>query len=209
METTPRRAGNTGMTRRRLHVRLNRRLLTTLLLLLAGGCSSNRENINLLGPDDLYTRGVESYEARRFERAIVYLDYFVAQYVGDPRAVDARMLLGEAHMARREYATAASHFQRVISDYPTSPRNREARFKICESYFRLSPAPPLDQEYTVSALQHCESVAEYFPATVEGDSAQAHVEELREKMARKSYDAGMHYFRRRRTTRRWCTSRRS
>ena len=197
METTPPRAGNTGMIRRRFHVRQSRRLLLALLFLLAGGCSSNRENINLLTPDDLFARGLEAFEAGRYERAIIYLEHFSSQYLGDPRMLDARMTLGDAHMARREYATAVNQFQRVVSDFPSAARNREARFKICEAYYRLSPAPPLDQEYTVTALLHCESIAEFFPGTPEADSALVHVETLREKLAKKSFDAGMHYFRRR------------
>lgn len=178
-------------------MRQYRRLLLALLVLLAGGCSSNRENINLLSPDDLYIRGGEAFEAGRFERAIIYLEHFSSQYLGDPRMADARMLLGDAHMARREYTTAVNQYQRVVSDFPSSARNREARFKICEAYYRLSPPPPLDQEYTITALLHCESIAEFFPGTAEADSALAHVETLEEKLAKKAFDAGMHYFRRR------------
>ena len=196
-ETDPPTAGTTCMIRSDVYIRRFRRLCLVPLALLAVACSGNRENINLLSPDDLYARGVAEFDDREFQRAIIYLERFLSTTLGDPRIPDARMLLGDAHVERREYATAASHYQRVVTDFPNHPRNREARFKICDAYYKLSPAAPLDQEYTVSAIAHCQSVAEYFPGTEEGDSAAGYVDDLRQKLAKKSYDAGMHYFRRR------------
>ncbi len=172
-------------------------LWIAIFAVLAVSCSGNRENINLLTPDDLYSRGTQEFEDGDYQRAIIYFERFLSSSLGDPRAVDARMLLGDAHVARREFATAASHYQRVVTDFPNDPRSQEARFRICDAYFRLSPPAPLDQEYTLSALAHCQSVAEYFPGTEEGDSATIYVESLREKLAKKSYDAGRHYYRRR------------
>ncbi len=185
------------MIRSDVYIRRFRRLCLMSLALLAVACSGNRENINLMGPDDLYARGMQEFENREFQRSIIYLERFLSTTLGDPRAPDARMLLGDAHMARREYATAATHYQRVVTDFPDHSRNLEARFKICDAYYKLSPPPPLDQEYTISAIAHCQSVADYFPGTEEGDSAAGYVEQMREKLAKKSYDAGMHYFKRR------------
>jgi outer membrane protein assembly factor BamD len=197
METTLRSVGNTGMIRPKHPGRLPRSLPCTLLILVLVGCGARGDNINLLTPDDLYAQGAEQFEAGNYERAIVLLERFTSSFLGDPRVPEARMLLGDAHMARREYPTAAAHYQRLISDFPSHPRGREARYRICEAYVHLSPPPQLDQEYTIQALLHCESVAEYYPGTEEGEQALAHVEALRHKLAKKALDAGMHYFRRR------------
>jgi outer membrane protein assembly factor BamD len=164
---------------------------------LVAACGARQENLAILPADDLYARGLAAMEAGDHEEAIVLLDYFVAQHLGDPRAPDARMMLGDAHFARSEYATAATHYMRLVNDFPLHARALEARFKTCDAYFQLSPNPPLDQEYTRSALAHCQSVADYYPGTEEATDALAHVATLRQKLAEKLYNTGVHYFRRR------------
>lgn len=164
------------------------------VLLLLGGCVRRPPNYGALPPDDLYQRATAAYEAGNYGRASELLEIFVQQHLGDPRAPEARLMLGRAHLARREYLTAAVHFQRLVNDFPASPLQREARFGTCDAYHRLSPRAPLDQEYTQSAILYCESVAQAYPGTEEGERAAGFVTELREKLARKAYETGMFYF---------------
>lgn len=188
---------NSGMMKAKNSIRIRPPALLLALLLLFGACSSREQSPGTLSPDDLYTRATEAIEARRWEPAIILLEHFVTQHIGDPRAPDARMMLAEAHMARREYATAATHFQQFVLNFPANPRGIEARFRICEAYGLLSPRPALDQQFTVSALDHCESVATNYPGTPEGTRAREMVTELRYKLAEKTYNTAVQYFRRR------------
>jgi outer membrane protein assembly factor BamD len=169
-----------------------------LVLVLLTACGPTRQvNPYNLTPDDLYAQALELHENRRFDRAITFLEVFVSEHLGDPRVPTARMLLGDIHMERREYATAAMHYQRFAADFPTHGRAIEARFLTCEAYYRLSPPPQRDQEYTFYALMHCESISDHFPGTDEAVRAAAYVEEMREKLAQKAFDTGTFYFRRR------------
>lgn len=167
------------------------------VLLLLGGCVRRPPNYAALAPDDLYQRATTAYEARNYGRAAELLEIFVQQHLGDPRAPEARLMLGRAHMARREYLTAVVHFQRLVNDFPSSPLQEEARFGTCDAYHRLSPRAPLDQEYTQSAILYCESVAQAYPGTEDGERAAGFVAELRAKLARKAYETGLFYFSRR------------
>lgn len=106
-------------------------------------------------------------------------------------------MLARAHMGRGEEITAIMHFQRLVNDFPSSPLQLDARFGICEAYNDLSPRPPLDQEYTRSALLHCESVSQYYPDTEQAATAASYVNALRHKLAQKLYDAGVYYRQRR------------
>lgn len=169
-------------------------LLGTILL---SGCFARQQNPANLAPDDLYQRAATAFQEERYARAIPLYEAFVQLHHGDPRAPQARYNLGRAYQYRREYITAATHYQRLINDFPASELNLPGRFGICESYYELSPRPALDQEYTYSAILHCESVANYFPGTDQAVRAAAYVEELRLKLARKAYDTGVFYLRRR------------
>ncbi len=166
-------------------------------MILLAGCVRRPPNYAAMAPDDLFQRADAAFEDRNFTRAIQILDVFVQQHLGDPRAPQARLMLGEAHLARKEYLTAALHFQRLVNDFPSSPLQREARFGICEGYQRLSPKAPLDQEYTQSAILHCESVAQNYAGSPEAERAAAFVVDLRDKLARKAYETGLYYFKRR------------
>lgn len=166
-------------------------------LLLLAACSSKRVNPATLAPDTLFQQASTAYDARKYDRAIPLLEAFVQQYLGDERAPRAQLMLGRSFMAKRDYVTAASHFQRLIESFPSSPLGLEARFAICESYDRLSPRPQLDQEYTRAALLHCESVASYFPGTPEAERATAMAASLRGKLAEKTYNTGLFYQKRR------------
>lgn len=173
------------------------RWLLGLFLVFVAACSTRQENLAELPPDALFDRGAEAFEARNFDRSIDLLEYFVGRHLGDPRAPEARMMLGRAHMEKREYATAAVHFQRLAADYPSHALAAEARFQTCESYYQLSPRPALDQEYTISAMIHCQSIPEYYPGTEHAEQAQEYVVEMRGRLAQKAYETGMFYFRRR------------
>jgi outer membrane protein assembly factor BamD len=177
--------------------RVIRRIFVAVLLTLSAGCASGIQNLAVLPADDLYATGTTAFEGGRWRRAITYLETFVNAHIGDPRAPDARLKLGQAHMGMREYATAATHFERLAIDFPSSPLNLQARFLICESYYRLSPRPALDQEFTVSSLLHCQSIGEIYPGTAEALQAAGYVIELQEKLARKIFENGDFYFRRR------------
>jgi outer membrane protein assembly factor BamD len=167
------------------------------LVLTASACGLRQQNPATLAPDDLYQRATTAFEARRFARAAELYEVFVLHHHGDPRAPQARFNLGRSFQERRDFITAATHYTRLINDFPQSALNLPARFGICESYYRLSPRPALDQEYTYSGILHCESVAAYYPGTEQAETAVRYVAEMRQKLAQKTFDTAMFYVRRR------------
>ena len=183
---------------RRMTPHINRLLSFAVLViaLVASGCSTRQQNLSELSPESMYEEAERAFEERDYDLALRLLEFFVSEHIGHPRAADARLLLGDLRHTRGEYAIAATHFQRLIQDFPGHPRSLEARFKICDSYYRLSPRPALDQEFTIAAVDHCESVMNSFRGTPEGDQAAELVSELRNKLAQKAYENGLFYLRR-------------
>ena len=147
-------------------------------------------------PETSYQQGMQAYEAKRYRRAAELLQAWADASTGDPRLPAGLFALGRSRMESGDHLMAATTFLRVVTDYPSSPQQEDARFGVCEAYYRLSPRAQLDQESTETALLYCGSYTEYYPQAARTDRARIWVSELRDKMARKSYDAGMWYFRR-------------
>ena len=143
-----------------------------------------------------FQRGMDAYRAQRWGRAATLLQTWVDASAGDPRLPDALYALGHARMETGEFLLAASTMLRIVTDYPTNPRQQDARFRVCQAYKRLSPRPQLDQEHTQTALIYCDSYAQYYPQTPQADTARQWVSTLRENLARKEFEAGAWYARR-------------
>jgi outer membrane assembly lipoprotein YfiO len=147
-------------------------------------------------PETSYQNGMAAYEAKRFGRAAEQLQRWADGAPGDPRLPQGLLALGRSRIETGEYLLASSALLRVVTEYPSSPEQEQARFGVCEAYYRLSPRAALDQENTAAALAYCGSYAEYYPQTPRADRARIWVAELRDKLARKAYLNGLWYFRR-------------
>jgi outer membrane protein assembly factor BamD len=93
--------------------------------------------------------------------------------------------------------TAALEFNRLASDFPAGPWADDARFGVCRAYYELSPAPPRDQEYTVTAVDHCRSLGLYYPESEYVPRVTEMLVTLVNKLAQKEYETAEYYFRRR------------
>jgi outer membrane protein assembly factor BamD len=153
--------------------------------------------VERLDADDLYLHAMERLEARRWDSAVEALERFVFRFPGDARQQEARFRLAEAYFGKREFLTAGVEFTRFASDFPNSSRADDARFGACRSYYELAPRPALDQQYTESAIEHCRTMAEYFPESEFAPRAREMAAELVDRLAVKQFEIAEHYFRRR------------
>src|SRR5690606_20349610 len=82
--------------------------LAILAGVLAAGCASRGPTVDRLGPDELFERGMASFEAKRWTDAIRAFDRLILESPSHPRIQEARFRLAEAYFMRKEYLTAAS-----------------------------------------------------------------------------------------------------
>ena len=176
--------------------KFGRTVLITVLAAMAGACASGNLNLAQLPPDQLFERAHGLLREGKWTDAIAAFEQFTLQYATHPRVAEARFRLAEAYFGKKEFITAGNEFARLASDYPAGPWADDARFRVCESYYRLSPKTQLDQQYTKSAFDHCQSLVAYFPQSEFVPRAQEMMTELRQKLAEKEYQAGEFYFKR-------------
>lgn len=176
--------------------RFGKHVLLLVTLAVTGACATNSTNYAQLSPDQIFERGIALLQDGKWTEAISAFEQFTLQYATHPRVQEARFRLAEAYFGKKEFITAGNEFARLAGDYPAGPWADDARFKVCDSYYRLSPKTQLDQQYTKSAFDHCQSLVSYFPQSEFVARAQEIMVEMRRKLAQKELDAGEHYFKR-------------
>lgn len=173
---------------------LARRFPVLALAVLCGCASAPR--FSQMDADQLLQYGLDRLAAGKWDETTRVLEQFTFQYPTHARYQEARYRLGDAHFGKKEYLIAAAEYARLADDFPAGEWAEDARFKVCESYYRLSPQPQLDQEYTRTALDHCRSLVAYFPDGEFTAGARTMVTELENKLARKELQVGEHYYKR-------------
>jgi outer membrane protein assembly factor BamD len=176
-------------------LRLN--LLLSVLALVLGACASSGPAVARMEADELFLYGMERLEERDWSAAATAFERFTFAYATHPRAAEARYRLGESYMGRREYVTAAAEFNRLAAEHPAGPWADDARFQVCMAYYELSLPPQLDQEYTLSAIGHCESLITFYGDSEYVPRAREIIEEMTDRLAEKEYATAEQYLRRR------------
>jgi outer membrane protein assembly factor BamD len=179
-------------------MRLRRSFLLILLpVLLASGCAPRAARLDHLDAAGLFAYAMNLLETRRWQQAADAFERFVLVHPTDARVQEARYRIGETYQGRREWVTAAAEFNRVANEYPAGTWADNARFQVCRSYNMISPRPQLDQEYTRSALEHCQALLTFYPDSEFVPEARQLIAELANRLAHKDYLTAEEYFRRR------------
>jgi outer membrane protein assembly factor BamD len=159
-------------------------------------CASSAPPYETMTPEELIQLAIDEAADEDWNDAIAAFERFVFQYPTHDRYQEARFRLAQVYFDREEFITSANEFARLASDFPGGQYSEESRFKVCESYYELSPAPQLDQEYTRGAITHCESLLAYYPNSEFAERARGMVADLTDKLADKLYLAADHYYKR-------------
>jgi outer membrane protein assembly factor BamD len=178
-------------------MRLRAILLFPVALLLLTGCAGRGARLDQLDGEGLFAYGTSQLEARRWPQAIEAFERFVLVHPAHARVQEARYRIGEAYQGQREWVTAAAEFNRLANEHPAGPWADDARFQVCRSYYELAPPPQLYQEYTRSAIDHCQSLLTFYPESEYVARAQEIIVALVDRLAHKEYLNAEDYFRRR------------
>jgi outer membrane protein assembly factor BamD len=172
-----------------------RNILTLLAVAVLAGCGSGNPQLSGFDGDQLLAYGIERMEAEKWDDAARAFETFIFQYPTHPQYQEVRFRLGEVYYEREDYLSAASEFARLADDFPAGDLADDARYRVCRAYSEVSPGPQLDQEYTRTAITHCESLLGYYPNSEFATEARELIARLRNKLAEKVFMTGRNYLR--------------
>jgi outer membrane protein assembly factor BamD len=155
-------------------------------------CGSSNVMQNLPA-EERFELGKKKFASGDYLEAISEFEIVKLQFPGSSVADDAQFYLGECHYNQEEYLLAAEEYQALKRNMPASSFVPQAQFKIGLCYYNLSPPPPLDQTYTVRAIDEFQSFIEYNPTSELVHDAEAKIKELNTRLAKKLFDSAELY----------------
>jgi len=144
------------------------------------------------GPPQDSPQGQLEYARHLLERGSYYdaiseLTLFTAENPGSVLLDTALFYLGEAYFGRHEYAVAAAEFERLLREFPGSGHAPAARYSLGVAYDEQSLSAELDPTMTERAIEQFLLFMRLHPESQHVPAARERVNELQDKMAKKTY----------------------
>ncbi len=145
--------------------------------------------------DVAFDKAMSQFEDEKYTDAARSFETVISIGRGTDYGQNAQFYLAESHYNNRRYLVAASEYARYVQFHPNSPRRSEAEFKEALCYYNLSPRYRLDQTYTERAIERFRLFISRYPDSELSEQAAGYIEELREKLARRDFNAAEFYMR--------------
>jgi outer membrane protein assembly factor BamD len=159
-----------------------------------GACA----NKNAIKPGDTvdvaFDKAKILYDKQKYGDAARAFETVLSLGRGSDQAREAQYLLADSYFKNKEYLISASEYRRYVTFYPRSERREEAEFMEAFSYYKISPRFKLDQTDTERAITLLRVFIGRYPDSQKTTEAAQLVDEMRNKLARKSFTSANMYF---------------
>lgn len=122
------------------------------------------------GEREAYRTAFDLLKERKYPEAREAFSSMLARYPRGQFADNGHYWLGEIGYVTKDYAAALSHFNRLVADWPLSPKLPSAMLKLGYVYY--------EQQDLEQARRMLEEIVKRFPNTTEGRLAQGRLEQM-------------------------------
>jgi len=140
-----------------------------------------------------FNKAKSQYDEENWSSAARAFETVVSIGRGTDLGQQAQYLLAESYFNNRRYLLAASEYDRYASFYPRSEKREDVDFKAALCYYMLSPRFRLDQSYTRQALDRFRLFNSRYPNSERVIDSAQYITQLRNKLAKKQYEAAEFY----------------
>lgn len=162
------------------------------LLAVPGFCKSKKKT-KLFDCPKAVSEAVSFYNAGKYTRVVTSLSNAKLQCGGSPIMDSILYYLGMAELMEKSYIEARSSFELLAQDFPESPFNQEARFRIGYAVYMQSHPSAKDQTETREAIGLFRDFLDAYPEGAASDSARKYLGLCMEKLAEKDFNAANFY----------------
>lgn len=169
--------------------------LITIVVLAISGCRS----AELVRPGDpmdtAFEKSMALFENEAYSDAAYGFDLVTRMGRGTDYAKQAQFYLAESYYNDNKFILASSEYERYISYYPQDPKREEVEYKRAMCYYHQSPRYRLDQSATLRAIELFQIYNTRYPDSEFVIESAERINELRAKLARKSFESAEFYYR--------------
>ena len=170
-----------------------RSLYIILIFILMSSCNEYQK---LLRSEDIkikYQKAENYYENGEYRRASGLFEQILPKYRGKPQAERITFFYAKSLLEIKNYVLAAYQFESFVKAYPISQKVEEAAYLEAFCFYKQSPKFSLDQEPTVEAIDKLQNFINFYPYSENLNLANEHVQELRVKLEKKSFEIAKQY----------------
>ena len=132
----------------------------------------------------------EKYSRENYIDALTDLNRIILNYGGENGIDSVQFMIAKSHYHLGEYYSSSYEFIRLTENFPESKLVEESYYNDAECYYKLSPRYTLDQTETGKAISKYQLYLDLFPEGIFVNEVSLRITELREKLARKEFEAG-------------------
>lgn len=176
--------------------RPNWRLAATLTVLVAA-CRPSFQLKNFPTTEGLYRAGLREFERHHWQNAVTAFEKLTVELPArDSLLPRSYWYLATAHEREGEHLLAAQSYSRLTESFPEDSLADDAALESARSYRKLWRKPELDDTYGQTALAAYNTLVTLYPSSPLLPAAEKEIAQLQDWFARKNFEAGMFYLRR-------------
>jgi outer membrane protein assembly factor BamD len=171
-----------------------RNILLLFTVFFIVGCSSEFEKIRTSNSPELILKNAYRYfQDEDYYRAQSLFEESIQYYRGQKEAEEIYYNLAYTHYHLGEFVLASYYFDNFSKTFYNSDKKDEAEFMSAYSNYRMSPNYKLDQSYTKKAIEGFQTFINTHPQSERVVECNELIDEMREKLERKSFEQGLLY----------------
>lgn len=151
------------------------------------GCGGINKLISSGKPDQIYDKGLEMYEAGKWNKAISLFESIAPYYSSTTRADTLSFYIARSHYKNRDFDGAASLLDEYRRTFGRSPFIEDAEGMYAMCFYHMSPVPERDQSVTTQAIIAVTEFMSRYPESPRREAFQEILQELTQRLHDKAY----------------------
>ena len=157
------------------------------------GCSARTHERPAV--DVAMAQAMKSFDKERFVDSLDRFNRMGLDYAGSALMDSIRFMEAECQYQLAAFLLAADLYEEVIERYPSSELVDDARVRVADCFFELSPKYSLDQSLTYRAMQEYQGLLDDYPGSEHSALAEQRIDACRHKLAVKDVKNAELYYR--------------